>query len=225
MIIHLKYNVQNVCAAFIVLQDNVEYFDSNEFVKFILFKDDSSHNIDKLSVTSSTRANKRSSPASFISLEMLANMFTWQSTTTFTPLKQSSRYSIQLTDFLYLLQSANVDVDSVSADNVKLAKTLETFLLQTSGNVTFEYASMTHTYAVDTNFVLDCSSATNIDEVTQYVYMKFLPDVAANTSARVVASVKYAYMVQTINMQLLIAIHVLFVVIFVLFMKYHILVT
>lgn len=199
MIIQLKYNIQNICAAFIITRDNIEYFQPNEPVKFIIFR---SHNKD-------TQVKLNYHTPSLLELLMSSNDLNFKT------LKSSSSYRIEVVDFVHLLRNTNIDIEHVANDNQRLLDELTNYLLK---NAQFEYSSMTHTYGENTDYIIDCSRANSIISVTRYVHNDFL-DQLPNRDMEQKGKIKYVDLLQSANIALIIFIHVLFVIIFVLYLK------
>lgn len=252
MIIHLKHNIQNICAAFIICQDNIEYFNSNDTIKFIIFKNNIStpHNSNKLNELNITNKGKSiiensaslgpdKQVASTGSLLPTSNLFDWngkkrlaevkasqwmsffidsilRKKEEFKPLKYTSTYNIELIDFIYMLRTANIDPSSdLNSDNDKLLNSITQFLISNKWEnpiVTFEFASMTHVFGEDVNYVIDCESICfSITEVYRYVYLSILKSLNPKLDNSKISNI---LAIQDTNIYLFIIIHVLFIVTF-----------
>lgn len=163
MIVQLKYNIQNICAAFLITRDNIEYFKQNEPVKFIIFR---SHNKD-------VQVKLNYHTPSLFELLMTSNDLHFRT------LKSSSSYRIEIVDFVHLLRNANINIEYVVNDNQRLLDELTIYLLK---NAQFEYSSMTHTYGENTDFIIDCSHAKSIIDVTRYVHSEVLNKLSEHQS-------------------------------------------
>lgn len=218
IVIHTKHNIQNICAAFIISQDNIEYFDQKN-VKFVIF--DYKSDINNNNQGYSNVKNK------YTKLYSLANLFkqlkyVGNKTRSFDTLKLTSKYSIEFVDFITLLQNSNIDPSSISDSNDKLLEQLTNFLINKTSfhdPITFEYASQSYIYGDNATYILDCSDLHSITSVTRYVHLHMFDNILNSVNNKTFKHINRIYHIQDINIYLFIIVHILFILMFIIYIR------
>lgn len=167
MIIHLKNTTANICALFIFIFDNIDYFPNESIFKIIIF-DDKSNN-------PSSDSNIKSYKSDIFSFKNLFKLFfnkqSISNSNHFTSLNKSNLNHIDVIDFIFLLKSKNIYNNDTFTNSDILSQSIYNYIVNTDiKNISIEKNSISQTYGNDCDFIIDCSCLTSIEQVSKYMH-------------------------------------------------------
>lgn len=167
MIIHLKNTTANICALFVFIFDNIEYFPNESNFKIIIFSDISNN-----SLTDSNFKSYQSDIFSFKNLfKLFFNKQSSSSLNSFSSLNKSNLNHIDVIDFIFLLKSKNIYNNDTFTNSDILSQSIYDYIVNTNiKNISIEKNSISQTYGNDCDFIFDCSSLTSIEQVSKYMH-------------------------------------------------------
>jgi hypothetical protein len=167
MIIHLKNTAANICALFVFIFDNIEYFPNESSFKIIIFNDISNKQL--------TESNIKSYQSDIFSFKNLFKLFfnkqSSSSINNFTSLNKSNLNHIDVIDFIFLLKSKNIYNNDTFTNSDILSQSIYNYIVNTNiKNISIEKNSISQTYGIDCDFIFDCDSLTSIEQVSKYMH-------------------------------------------------------